>query len=320
MNTCTRLAPHVCRVNGPCNRWPKAEEAPQPDLELLAKQLICKHPTCRGGNDYTECCDCGLEWDYGKRTPLLMLRARNIRWVADSVVQGETPEVSSVGITMANGKELESFNCGICGPSDKACKHWHLNFKPEPETSAALETLLRWIVEDTRERAKGRSLEMSDIESLLAHAEEACKSVFGCSLSSFRDGEQGEPMTKVSQGKGECMTNSNWPIGKPNSLTTREQVANLGMRLKARASACNDINAAAYWHALAEESIRYVFEILKWSPVASPTRPEQRQIANEVMNFLQSIDWSASSHRWKMDQLTDIIAGPLSPKHDKGGL
>jgi hypothetical protein len=25
INTCTRQSPHICRVNGPCNGWPKPE-------------------------------------------------------------------------------------------------------------------------------------------------------------------------------------------------------------------------------------------------------------------------------------------------------
>lgn len=23
VQTCTRLAPHICKINGPCNGWPK---------------------------------------------------------------------------------------------------------------------------------------------------------------------------------------------------------------------------------------------------------------------------------------------------------
>lgn len=58
------------------------------------------------------------------------------------------------------------------------------------------------------------------------------------------------------------MSNSNWPLGKPNSLTTHEEVENLGERLKRCSSSHNDIGSKWYWYALAEEAIMYTFASL----------------------------------------------------------
>lgn len=55
----------------------EADEEASKSLETLAAQLVCRHAHTCGGNDFVECRDCGLEWDYSKRTPLMMLRAAN---------------------------------------------------------------------------------------------------------------------------------------------------------------------------------------------------------------------------------------------------
>lgn len=36
IDTCTRQSPHICRVNGPCNGWPKSAEA-----EGLNPRIFC---------------------------------------------------------------------------------------------------------------------------------------------------------------------------------------------------------------------------------------------------------------------------------------
>ena len=36
-------------------------------LREALEQLACPHENTVGGNDYTSCRDCGLEWDYRKR-------------------------------------------------------------------------------------------------------------------------------------------------------------------------------------------------------------------------------------------------------------
>lgn len=45
--------------------------------ERIAKQLICRHEHVSGGNDFIECADCDLVWDYGKLTPLIALKMFN---------------------------------------------------------------------------------------------------------------------------------------------------------------------------------------------------------------------------------------------------
>lgn len=194
-----------CEVNAP---KVEAEDAPQ------------KCPTCGSPNRFF--------------SRLLMLSGRefscNDVWhygFDSSPKVDDAPQLNpfSKGYNHRNGKPV-SDACGDgrhseCTETYMACHctyrgghktpHAYLNtpvadsvVQGEPPAKSALEKLLCWIVEDTRELAKGRSLEMSDIESLLAHAEEACQSVFGCSLSSFRDGERGEQPT------------SNWGYGCMN--------------------------------------------------------------------------------------------------------
>jgi hypothetical protein len=46
IQTCTRLAPHVCRSNGPCNGWPKPREIP-------TGATICAHMV-----EPYDCCIC----------------------------------------------------------------------------------------------------------------------------------------------------------------------------------------------------------------------------------------------------------------------
>ncbi len=55
----------------------RVNPALDPELEKIAKQLICTHRDCSGGNDYLECHKCGLVWDYGKSNPLIALKKFN---------------------------------------------------------------------------------------------------------------------------------------------------------------------------------------------------------------------------------------------------
>lgn len=48
VQTCTRLPPHVCKVNGPCNGWPRTERK---------KCIFCKRRWAREGTAYCSRCN-----------------------------------------------------------------------------------------------------------------------------------------------------------------------------------------------------------------------------------------------------------------------
>lgn len=36
-------------------------------IEKIEQQMSCRHQSCRGGNDYVHCDECGFEWDYRRK-------------------------------------------------------------------------------------------------------------------------------------------------------------------------------------------------------------------------------------------------------------
>lgn len=57
--------------------------AARAQVEQIAKTLTCEHKRRSGGNDYIECSDCGLMWDYRKEGPQDALR-RHLTTLAQS--------------------------------------------------------------------------------------------------------------------------------------------------------------------------------------------------------------------------------------------
>jgi hypothetical protein len=48
-------------------------------------------------------------------------------------------------------------------------------------------------------------------------------------------------------------------------------------------------------------------DVNPWNEMLSAHTPPAKETANRVLNFLRSIDWSASSEDWKRDRVAEII-------------